>query len=899
MSRSRGRSRGAALRVIRGGVLLCGLSLLFAGLTWAALSHRSSPAVALAVSGEHPDGTCVPVAVRREMERESCLDRTYRELLDGWLDPEQAMERLRDCAASDPGIAEAARVSALLRLESYRARLALGYVPGMAEAERMARLAEASGVSLAPGARASAARLRSAGLGPFGFEGEASHLARRLRASAPLRRDIAEVFGAETARIVESLVERPEREGATPTALRLGLDVLVPTGYAGDDGDTDVEIVRVDGYDGELIDLLVLLEEMREAYLSRAGAEYRRIGSIASFLDSPLARAPGAAGVGAVGGADRGAAAERALLAELPGEIARRLGPDPTLVYLMEHRVRTALSLSDACRSGAVRRAGRVRAGAGVVAGLVGGAVAVVAAGATGTLAGGVVIAGALQAAGGAYLAHRSELASDPPPADRPTRRPPALPEPESERIDWLARAERYVRGADGALGEERLEPMASGAWGEGEGEEGEGDEISEAREPTATTLAAAIPAELPPVPEEAAALPPMLEALLTSEAPRLTLAEAQARIDEFLALDARRDEARDAVALRDAERDRLVEEATAALELWVGQRTLASDFGEFFLRAEALDVAERSRAGVLARASARWTGDRASYRAARDLTRLREAVAERLVLHCRGEPVRGDLVAQACTDPTALALVTVAAIVEADAEIPAGTILGVQAAGNDFHPVLFDEARREVVSLLDGSIRPGVRAPLYHPAAFYYGFLIESGVRPDPAVEPHLLIAAADPGVEPDTTECVARRPGLVRRVADWIGSIFGRAPDGRRECGAGDGIPARDGATDRRAGGGSGVQVTITRPGIPVPAGGSGPPGGGGGGGGGGGSEGGAAGRAGGGGGDGAGGGSDGGSGRSADGSSAGAGRGGEDGAVAADGSGDGRRSSRRPGW
>ncbi len=841
------RSRETTMwRAARGALLLCGLGVLAGGFGWSGMSILAPvdapPALSVASLSGDQTPRCLGVRARESLDRESCVQRAYWELVEGWAEIDDVLRRVRACDDATPEqVAALARLGEL-QAEDERARRAFGHAPtaGAESAD-----AGTEGAPPPPGP-AAVARLRQAGIDPLGLKLNEPEVLQRVARLKALRRDVREVFGKTTAGALERLViAGPGRSDAI--ALRLGSTVVVTHPEPARSGDQALLLSREE-YTDLVRERLMLLEEARAAYLSAAGEAHRHRGSIRGFVGSLPFHEEGEPLAGL---ASARAAVELERMRQVIGSLRRELGADPGLMAIASDRVDSALALSEGCEATAARRASRVRTGAGVVTGLAGAAMVVVAAGATGTLIGGVTIAAALHAAGGSYLGYRSELAGHTPDESAARDlRPPV--DAEAEPFRRHARAGSHTRGDDGPGAGEWLEESGEGEWRELDGEGGEGDRLEKAEghtelERRESTFAAELP---PPLELDAIELPPMLEALRSGTLPRLTLTEAQRRLDEFLALDSRE---RPAAArdLRSASRAALIEEARAALALWVERRELTEGFTDFFLRAEVEDLPRNRREPALVEAADRWMRDRGVYRQARDVDALRTRIAERLVVHCRGGAARGDLILQACSDPTALSIVVVGAIRDAEITIPAAHVLGVQAIGPDFHPVLFHPARREVVSMLTGEVTQGVAAPLYHPASFFYGFLLENGERPSVDVEAHLLIAPADPGLAAMAPACEEPRSrNVFTRLTDWVRSVFGRQMPSRRgaACG-GDGVPGRSERDAGRSadagaesgGGGGGVQVTLTRPGLQIPRGGSGAPGGGRAGGGGGGSQGG----------------------------------------------------------
>jgi hypothetical protein len=841
-------ARGAGspiAKAFRRAAMLLGLLAMLGGAGWtvAALSRGAQHPAHLAAS-TYPETwatgllpadaaaprPCVSLRVREIAERESCFHRLREELRSGRIDLDDAVRRLEACADGGGPLAGALERHAALRLERHRAHLAFDEPTGRraaAEARALAERLGDDGRSLSP---AAAARLRRAGLDFAGLAGsDAGELLARLAGSASLRRDVRAVYGARTAEALERHLGPPAAD-ALP-AVVVGPRVLVPASV-----DASPALLSIPEYADRVIDAFDALESARLTYLAAAGEAHRRTGSIGAFIgslrdeggDDPARHA-----------AERAAVARAALLAQLD-VLERRLGADPAVALLAREGVVESFALSRACETGALRRQVYVRAGAGVVAGLGGAAVMVVAGGVTGTLAGGVTIAAALQAAGGAYLALRSES----PPASasdgREQRRDADDPPEEETPFRRLDAAAALGAGEDGPGQGHRDEPLASGEWAEAGGDAGEGEQLDDADEPTELEPRVnTVPAELPPpLDDDSPELPPLLDAAALRRLRPVSLAEAQARIDEFLALGgaATAPPEREPLAATDVEG--LIEEAREALRLWVEQRELSAGFGSFFLRAEVEALPPARRADALRRAGERYARDRAAYAGSAGVPELRGRVAQRLVIHCRGGAVRGDLILQACSDPTAMTLVLVAALRDAGIEPPAGTVLGVQARPAGFEPVLYDSGRHEVVSLATGERTGGVVAPIYHPASFYYGFLAERGARPAVDVDAHLLVVRADApaggaaslaALQADE-DCQERR-GWLARTADRIRSLVGLSSSarGQARCAEADPVPSR-----RQAGGGdrgrSGVQVTIRPPSVPLPASGGGQDGGGG---------------------------------------------------------------------
>lgn len=617
---------------------------------------------------------------------------------------------------------------------------------------------------------------------------------------------------------------------------RVGTAVVLP-------GAAAPHALPLDHYTDLVVDAFGALEAARLRYLASAGELHHRTGSIAGFVATMRG---GGSDATARAAAARETAHRAALLSHL-GEMETRLALDPALLALAREAVGATLALSEACEAAALRRSARVSTGAGVVTGLTGAAAVVVAAGATGTLAGGVTLAAALQAVGGSYLAYRSETPRRPR-TGLIGRARPELPEAEEEprRFERPDAAGDWADGREGGGQGEREEPRPEGEWAEAAGEAGEGegeafddDGAATQPEPRRNTIPPLLP---PPLAEAALELPPLLGAAATRQLRPVSLDEVQARIDEFLALGAAPAPAAASAPLAATTLDALVEEAREALGLWVERRELSAGFGSFFLRAELERLPAGRRAAALRAAGDRYARDREVYRGSAGLDDLRRRVARRLVVHCRGGDARGDLVLQACTDPTALALVVVAAARDAGLEPPEGSVLGVQAHGTGFEPVLYHAGRREVVSLVSGARTQGVVAPIYHPASFYFGFLLEHGYRPDIDPDEHLLVARADPvdraaaesatagdataaGTAAAAERCEEAR-GRLARAVDRLRSLVGLGRPSGCARDEGDRVPSRDGAG--RHAGGEGVRISIRRPSLPLPTGGGGKDGG-----------------------------------------------------------------------
>ena len=749
-------------------------------------------------------------------EPASCVEAVRADLVEGRIDLPAALARLEACASAGGGPGEDLARRAEIRLEMDRARLAFGAPPGAAPEEEALRT-----LSDRPVPPRAVATLRAAGISPAGFDPSVrSTILARLRGSAPLREAFREVFGPAMATDLDRLLD--PADVAPPRALVLGGSVVVPgvapaipsalaPSLERPRASKEPRVLALSEYTAHLADGLYELEAARLRYLESTTASHRAMGSVRSFTRA--LRQPGR-GDDAARAAGVRAAGDYAVLLGRTRDLELRLGPEPLLRRLIWGEVEAASRTARACEEIAYRRLDRIYAGAGVVAGLVGAAGVVVASGATGSLGGGLVIAAAVEASVAAYLIHRTERDGRKEGDEAPREgREPELPEPETRRFRPADRQAEIREGEEGdGQGEQEMavEVEEGDDWLRGEGEgEGEDDDGEEETEPGPRENR--IPPVLPPaLPEALAELPPLLDPASPGERRELSLAEVQERLDEFLALEApapRERRAEPAPDLRDGLVEALIEEAKAALRLWEGERRLSAGFGDFFVRAELEEVPERRRPEVFAGAGARFAGDQALYRGSTDLDDLRRRIAARLVTHCRAEAAPGDLVQAACSDETALSILVVAALRTSGVPLPPGSVLGVQALGGRFHPVLFFEGPREVLSLMNGETVRGVAGPLYHPASFYYSYLVEHGVEPEIDPERHLLISLADPGMEPPVVECEeGRGRNVLGRMVDWLKSLVGAGMPSRRGSRCADdtaGWPTGDAGGDARAAG------------------------------------------------------------------------------------------------
>ncbi len=709
----------------------------------------------------------------------SCFEAVRADLAAGRIDLARAVTLLRDCAGARPEFREALARHAQLRAEAYRARLAFGAPLDAVEREELRSLEKSLALRPRDIPPAAVRALRAAGISPAGLDPSIrSDALARLRGDLALRRSFRQVFGPGLGSDLELLLSGDS--AATPRAVVLGRSVVVP-------GHGEARVLDGEEYGARLAEGLDSLEVARQRYLASAAEAHRTTASVRSVARS----------LRSLGAGDERAAAARARVADdraaLLGrlrKLERELGLDPLLRALAQEGVGEAERASAACGELARRRRGMIRAGAGGVAALIGAAGAVVASGATGTLGGGVVIAAALEASLGAYLMVRTERGPSAAEEEAREERRPELPEAEKRRFRPADRRAELREGKEGeGRGEQELpsDEFGNDDW-IGDGGEGEGEEVDGAEATEAGPRENRIPPVLPPsLPEELAQLPPLLDAEWARELESLSLADVQARLDEFLALDPAASgvpsAGRPVPDLRSGMVEELIAEAKRSLRQWEERRELSAGFGEFFLKAELEAVPERRRPEVFARAAGRFSGDQALYRASAGLEDLRRRMAERLVTHCRSGAAAGDLVLAACADETALTILVVAALRASGVPLPGGSVLGVQSVAGRFHPVLFFAGSREVESLLTSERVKGVVAPLYHPASFYYSFLAEHGVRPDIDPELHLLIARADPGLEQPEAVCAdAGGRSVFGRVFDWLRSLVGAGMPSRR---------------------------------------------------------------------------------------------------------------------
>jgi hypothetical protein len=795
-------------------------------------------------------GGCATVAAREEFEGADCLQSIRLELLEGAIDLDQALRRLEACAAKRSDLADLASRRALIRADLYRARLAFGGSLELAEQEDYTAVLEELGDGARKAAsRSSIERLRGAGIEPSGFtRSNPSTTLDRLEREPVLRAAFRDAFGDPLADDLEAILAR-NQDGA-PAAVVLGSTTILPNlpppstvaapaPPAATSATTDPSqplIVPTLAYEARIASDLRGLEVARLRYLESAAAVHQRTGSIRRFVAYFRSR-------------DREEAAtqelladsehDRALMATRLATLETRLGVDPLLRRMAGESAGIATEVNRGCQAQALTRQRWIRRGAGVLTGLVGAAGVVIVAGATGTLIGGVTIAAALEATVGAYLVARSEQVGAPIVAS--AERTASLPRvPEEEERFWRPDAESDPRdeGRAGTGADEfeqwfedlgQAQERADHAGVDIEEDDGQSTEQG----PREHMLPPVLPID---VPEELRELPPLLDNQRIRELRSASLPEIQERLDEFLALTdpsawAPSDELEETTQVISIEQ--MIAEATASLALWEKRRQLSDGFGSFFIQAELEALPASRQREVLLRAMGRYTHDREIFAGSADVADLRRRVAARLVSHCRAGEETGDLVLTACTEETALSILLVAALRDAGVDVPFGSVLGVQAFGNRFEAVLFSEEEKEVYSLTRGEPQEGVVAPIYHPAVFYYSYLVAHGVVPEIDVDEHLLVALPDRPmpVEELTAACSDQKSGsVIGRAVEWLGSMVGvrRVKD---ECG--------EGGAQRGGGGDGGVNVdlSIPTPRNPLRGGGDGGGGGSGGGGGGGG--------------------------------------------------------------
>jgi len=743
---------------------------------------------------------CTSVESREALEESDCLQTTRLRLLAGQINLAQALAMLEACAGERLDLVDFARRSLDLRDDGFRARVAFGEALAREDVTAAVDLVASLDRNDAAPSTGSVARLRAAGVTPAGLtDGREAEIVERLGADEALRADFRAVFGDRLADDLDALFS-PNAE-STP-AVALGRTTLVPNRspmIPTSDGTLTVEDLPVGGpiavdtdlYSMRLLSDLEGLEFARMRYLASAGQLNQRTGSIRFFLAS--VKSPGdEAAVREL--LRREVARDRGVVAARLANLDRRLGVDPLIGRMAGESIGLATEIGRECEIVAMNRGRTFRTGAGVVIGLVGAAGVVVATGATGTLLGGVTIAAAIEATVGAYFIARTErigaaLAS----SARPNS--PTLDDPEERRFQRPAgQADRD----SGAAGDGGGEPES---WFDDFGEArelaflgGDGIELQADGEDAENTSPREnhVPPVLPiDIPEALRELPPLLDNLELRALRELTLPEIQERLDEFLAgsdpaawTRLIEDESAEMWSLEE-----MLEEAREALRIWETRRELVDGFGPFFVRAELERLPERNRAAALSTSVGRYLHDREYYRGSPDIPELRRRVATRLVAHCRAGPSTGDLVLAACTDETALSLLLLATLRDLELQPPDGRVVGVQVFEGRFEAVLYWREQNSVYSLTRGSEQEGVVAPIYHPATFFYGYLVDHAVTPEIDIETHLLIALPDRPMPPEleSEECVDSGPSAVGRAVEWVGAMFGvrRVSDGS-DCGA-----------------------------------------------------------------------------------------------------------------
>jgi hypothetical protein len=794
-----------------------------------------APAVSLSLN------QCPAVDAREDFEEGDCLQAVRLDLLEGNIDLAQAIVLLELCAGEREDLAGLARRSAELRADYFRARLAFGEDLDRQDESVYQALADEMDRDLPPIDSIAVQRLTSAGITASGFSsGREAEILASLRSDARLRSDFRKVFGEIRADDLQALLADSVADGAV--AVSVGGTTIIPNrpplfptpdgALAIDSDATTALAVSSTAYSARLVSDLVTLERARLRYLSSAALVNQRKGSVRVFVSSLRSF-----GEEDVEGAalQTQAGQDRAALAARLANFERRMGADPLLARMAGESVGIVTGINQGCQSLAENRRRWIRTGAGVVTGLVGAAGVVVATGATGTMMGGVTIAAAIEASVGAYLIARTERVASAIPSS--ARAPAAPAEMEEQRIHRPPADVDLDEGEDGAGGGENElwfddfgEAQELGFL-EGEGVDEDGEDSTESG-PRENTIPPILPIDIP---EELRELPPLFETVELRQMRDLTLPEIQERLDEFLASSdpatwTRLAEEED-VELWSAEE--MLEEARASLRLWEEERELSERFGTFFIQAELERLATGRRSEVLLRAMGRYLHDRDHYLGSADIDELRRRVADRRVAHCRTGSTPGDLVLTACTDDTALSILLVAALRDAGVDIPPRSVLGVQVFGQRFEAVLFSKEQNRVYSLNRGTDMEGVVAPIYHPATFYYSYLVSHGAAPEIDVDEHLLIALPDRPMPPgmDLEECVEQDRGVVGRAVAWVGSMFGVrkvADDG--PCGTDEAARSR---TANR-GGARNADLSIPTPRNPLQRGGGGQSGGGSGGGG-----------------------------------------------------------------
>ncbi len=794
--------------------------------------------------------SCPAVEAREEYEKGDCLQAVRVALLAGEIDLATALEELRACAIAREDLRPIGERRLAADGERLLGRLAFGDTPTPAEARSLTELGETFDVKRVP-PPAAVRRLAAAGISSDGFaDGRGPEILLALRTDSALREDFRTVFGDVRADDLDGLLASEIPDGTA--AVTIGATTIIPNRpavYATAEGVLALEsppdeeepggavTVSTLAYQTRLLADLVAVESARQRYLESASRLYQHAGSVRVFLSSVRTfRGESEPHAELRATAER----DRAILAARLANLDRRMGADPLLYRMAGESVGIATEINERCRSVAESRRRWIRTGAGMVTGLVGAAGLVVATGATGTLVGGVTIAAALEASVGAYLIAASERIGVPATTEDAPRPAEELQTPESP-ADREDRFDPVFDGGDDGDGGLEAE-LTYDDFGEPRelglvvGEEGdEVDRAPDGESTESTPRENSVPPILPDaIPEALRELPPLLDDAQIRALRELTLPEIQERLDDFLAGP---DSSNWANLAREEEvapwsSERMLDEAEAALELWEHRRELATTFGAFFIQAETENLPGAKRPEALTRAMGRYLGDRGLYADSRDVDDLRQRVASRLVTHCRAGAAIGDLALVACADETALSVLLVAALRDAGVDVPAGSVLGVQVFGPRFEAVLYSRERNRVFSLTRGGEMEGVVAPIYHPATFYYTYLLAHDVIPEIDLDQHLLVALPDrpmPVAMAEVEACTEQedRPGFISRAVGWLASLVGVRRIEVNECDP----DAIEQARTARHGGGGNIDLSIPSPLRNPLQGGSGQSGGGGG--------------------------------------------------------------------
>ncbi|HUE96112.1 MAG TPA: hypothetical protein VMN39_05605, partial [Longimicrobiaceae bacterium] len=768
---------------------------------------RFSPNTPLLLEG------CPSVEEREAFEGSDCLQVIRYALLEGRIDLDEAVARLESCAGGRGDLTALVERTAADRAAEFSAFLAFGiptdslHLRARADADEALRTRLANAATEIP--RGAVATLRSAGIGPDGLARGREEIAlARLRSDDRALRAVAPVLGEPVAADLSAILGRDA--DARPPAVVIGRTVVAPN--FSDTQETQPIVVGAETYTLWLAAELRGLEAARLRYLSSAARANQETGSVRSFLASVRRRGKPDP---AKELAERQVEVDRATMLARLDRLESRLGAHPLLLRSAAESIGLASGISERCQASASRRGGLIRTGAGVVAGLVFAAGAVVVTGATGTLIGGITIAAALEATVGAYLVARSERFGDP--IVTTGRLSSVLPAEAEELPFRRPEAELAAQsGEDGGGGgeieqwfdDEGVREELLGLAGEGiEDEESEGDTASGPKE---NTIPPVLPVEEP---EELRELPPLLDGSDAPQLASLSLPEIQERLDDFLSL---RDPAMWAMSAETDEPippvsiEEMIAEARVALGLWQRERRLHEGFGPFFVNAELERVPVARRGDVLPRAFGRYMHDRDLFHDAHTVHELRDRLAERLVTHCRAGDGAGDLVLSACSNETALSILLVAALRDAGIRAPAGYTLGVQAFGARFEAVLHSRDRNEVYSLTKGTRTEGVVAPIFYPATFYYAYLVSHNVVPEIDFDRHLVVALPNRAM-PEALQaeaCEAADGGsVVGRAVGWLGSLVGVRRIADDPCG--DDRSRSQGAN--RGGGGASIDITM----------------------------------------------------------------------------------------